>query len=287
VSHLNRERYEVTPVRIDTDGVWTVGKDVPAPAGVDTATLLHMTDDRPGPRPTVLESMWSALSQLHDTVDVAFPALHGRYGEDGILQSTLDMFGIPYVGNGVLSSAAGMDKEVTKKLLSAAGLTVADGVVLRGPDEEISPADRERLGLPVFVKPAREGSSIGVSKVDDWSQLDEAVATARKTDSKVLIEAAVPGREVDVGVLQYPDGRVAAGPRWRSGFRRSTPSSTTTPSTTTSRPSSTYRRTCPPRSPPSYRSRRSRCSTSWVVQGCSASTSSCVRRAESSTPCRW
>jgi D-alanine-D-alanine ligase len=202
----------VTPVRIDTDGGWTIGTDAPAPVGVDTATLLHMTRDRPGPRPTVLEGMWSALSQLRDAVDVAFPALHGRYGEDGILQSTLDLFGIPYVGNGVLTSAACMDKELTKKLLSVAGLTVADGVVLHGPDDEISPADRERLGLPLFVKPAREGSSIGVSRVDDWAQLDEALVTARKSDSKVIVEAAVPGREVDVAVLQYPDGRVVAGP---------------------------------------------------------------------------
>ncbi len=212
VNHLNRERYEVTPVRIDTDGVWTVGTDEPAPAGVDTSALLDMTRDRPGPRPAVLESMWSALSHLRDTVDVAFPALHGRFGEDGTLQSTLDLFGIPYVGNPVLASAAGIDKEVTKKLLSAAGLTVADGVVLNGPDDDVSQADRERLGLPVFVKPAREGSSVGVSKVDDWAQLDEALVTARKSGSKVLVEAAVPGREVDVGVLQYPDGRVLAGP---------------------------------------------------------------------------
>jgi len=212
VSHLNRGRYEVTPVRIDTNGAWTIGTNEPAPAGVDTSTLMHMTRDRLWPRPTVPESMWSALSHLRDAVDVAFPALHGRYGEDGALQSVLELFGIPYVGSGVLASAAGIDKELTKKLLSGAGLTVADGVVLHGPEDNVNPACRERLGLPVFVKPAREGSSVGVSKVDDWAQLDEALITARKSDSKVLVEAAVPGREVDVAVLQYPDGRVAAGP---------------------------------------------------------------------------
>jgi D-alanine-D-alanine ligase len=212
VQHLSRERYEVTPVRIDTDGVWTVGRDEPATGTVDTAALMRMTRDPLGPRPAVLDSMWSALNRLRETVDVVFPVLHGRYGEDGTLQSTLDLFGIPYVGNGVLSSAAGMDKEVTKKLLSGAGLTVADAVVLQGSDDGVSPAERERLGLPVFVKPAREGSSIGVSKVDDWARLDEAVTTARKTGTKVLVEAAVPGREIDVGVLEYPDGRVVAGP---------------------------------------------------------------------------
>jgi D-alanine-D-alanine ligase len=192
--------------------VWTVGRDEPTTAGVDTTALLRMTPDPLGPRPTVLDSMWAALNRLRDEVDVVFPVLHGRYGEDGTIQSTLDLVGIPYVGNGVLASAAGMDKEVTKKLLSAAGLTVADAVVLNGGDDAVGPAERERLGLPVFVKPAREGSSIGVSKVDDWAGLDEAVTLARKTGSKVLVEAAVPGREVDVGVLEYPDGRVVAGP---------------------------------------------------------------------------
>jgi D-alanine-D-alanine ligase len=212
VQHLSRERYEVTPVRIDTDGVWTAGRDEPTTGALDTVALLRMTRDPVGPRPAVLDSMWAALRRLRETVDVVFPVLHGRYGEDGTLQSTLELFGVPYVGNGVLSSAAGMDKEVTKKLLTGAGLTVADRVVLDQSDDGIRPADRERLGLPVFVKPARGGSSIGVSKVDDWTWLDDAVTLARKADTKVLVEAAVPGREVDVGVLEYPDGRVVAGP---------------------------------------------------------------------------
>lgn len=213
VRHLSRERYEVTPVRIDTDGVWTIGRDQPVLDGVDTATLLDMTPDPAGPRPTALESMWSALSRLRDEVDVAFPALHGGHGEDGTIQSTLEFFGIPYVGSGVLACGIGMDKELTKKLLAGAGLRVADSAVLHGSGDEVSPEERKRLGLPVFVKPAREGSSVGVSKVDDWASLDEAIATARKTGmSKVLVEAAIRGREVDVGVLEYPDGRVVAGP---------------------------------------------------------------------------
>jgi D-alanine-D-alanine ligase len=214
VRHLSRERYEVTPVRIGTDGLWTIGLDHQVPADVDTVTLLDMTRDPAGPRPSALESMWSALSRLRDEVDVVFPALHGGHGEDGTLQSTLELFGLPYVGSGVLACGIGMDKELTKKLLAETGLRVADSVVLRGTDyDEVSAEDRERLGLPVFVKPAREGSSVGVSRVDDWDTLDEAITTARKTGmSKVLVEAAVRGREVDVGVLEYPDGRVVAGP---------------------------------------------------------------------------
>ena len=130
-----------------------------------------------------------ALASIADAVgafgevDVVFPALHGPYGEDGTIQSVLEMTGLPYVGSGVFASAAGMDKEFTKKLLVAEGLPVADGVVLRGA-ETVSPVDRERLGLPVFVKPSRAGSSLGVSKVDTWGELPRrwprrARATAR------------------------------------------------------------------------------------------------------------
>ncbi|BCB74980.1 D-alanine--D-alanine ligase family protein [Phytohabitans flavus] len=213
VRYLCRERYEVTPVRIDQDGVWTIGDDRPVLDGLDTATLLDMTRDPAGPRPTALESMWRALSRLSDKVDVAFPALHGGHGEDGTIQSALDFFGIPYVGSSVVACGIGMDKELTKKLLADARLRVADSVTLRGSADDVSPEDRARLGLPVFVKPAREGSSVGVSKVEGWASLTRAVAVARKTGlSKVLVEAEVPGREIDVGVLEYPDGRVVAGP---------------------------------------------------------------------------
>ncbi|GIF58843.1 D-alanine--D-alanine ligase [Asanoa iriomotensis] len=144
--------------------------------------------------------------------DVVFPALHGPYGEDGTVQALLEWLGVPYVGNGVLASAAGMDKAVTKTLLAADGLRVAGGVTLRAGDH-LEPDDQGRLGLPVFVKPARAGSSLGVSKVTAWWQLPEALALARMFDpGKVLVEPAVIGREVDVAVLEHPDGRVEAGP---------------------------------------------------------------------------
>jgi D-alanine-D-alanine ligase len=105
-----------------------------------------------------------------------------------------------------------MDKEYTKKIAAAAGLAVAEGVVLRKGQHDVSPEDRNRLGLPVFVKPAREGSSIGVSKVEDWAQLPDALDRARKSDEKVLVEAAVPGREIDIGVLERPGGDLEASP---------------------------------------------------------------------------
>jgi D-alanine-D-alanine ligase len=111
-----------------------------------------------------------------------------------------------------MSSAIGMDKEQTKKLLIAAGLEVADAVVLRHGRETLTDAEKARLGLPVFVKPAHGGSSLGVSRVDDWSELPAAVARARETEDKILVEAGVIGREVDLAVLEHPDGRVLAGP---------------------------------------------------------------------------
>jgi D-alanine-D-alanine ligase len=127
------------------------------------------------------------------------------------------MAGLPYVGSGVFASAASMDKEFTKKLLAAAGLPQGDHVVLRDASGAVSAdpallddAARERLGLPVFVKPARAGSSIGITKVTDWSQFPAAVAEAAAVDPKVIVEAAVPGREVECGVLAGPDGRPEA-----------------------------------------------------------------------------
>src|SRR5699024_10621497 len=101
-------------------------------------------------------------------VDVVFPVLHGPYGEDGTVQGLLELAGVPYVGAGVLASAAGMDKEFTKKLLAAEGLPIGPYAVLRGTQATLSFEDRERLGLPVFVKPARGGSSIGVSRVTSY-----------------------------------------------------------------------------------------------------------------------
>jgi D-alanine-D-alanine ligase len=212
VQFLDRRRYEVLPVRITPAGVWLVGADKQSEEQVDVAALLAMTPDPTGTPPrTPVASMAEALEQL-SSVDVVVPCLHGTYGEDGTIQSVLEWIGVPYVGSGVLASAASMDKEFTKKILAAEGLTVADGVVLRRPSEVVGEEDRNRLGLPVFVKPASGGSSIGVSRVDDWADLDAAVAAAFSSDTKVLVEAAVPGREIDLGVLELPDGRVVTGP---------------------------------------------------------------------------
>jgi D-alanine-D-alanine ligase len=208
VQHLDRSRYRITPIRITTDGRWIVGRDVPD--GPIDEVALRLVTPEPDARVSVAESLFRALEFIPQ-VDVAFPVLHGPNGEDGTLQSVLELAGVPYVGSGVLASATAMDKDFSKRILATDGIAVADSVVVRDGDE-IGEADRRRLGLPVFVKPARGGSSVGVSRVDGWEGLPAAIATARLCDAKVLVEAAVPGREIDVGVLETPDGRLLAGP---------------------------------------------------------------------------
>jgi D-alanine-D-alanine ligase len=194
--HLDRDRYNVTPVHITTEGVWVPGVDHGPPADVEELLAMIPGDGAPL---TPLASIAEALRVLNDV-------------EDGTVQGLFHVAGTPYVGSGVLASATAMDKEYTKKILVTAGYEVADGVVLRPGDETVEPADRARLSLPVFVKPARGGSSIGVSRVDDWDDLAAALAEARSRDSKVLVEAAVHGREIDVAVLEKADGTVVTAP---------------------------------------------------------------------------
>ncbi|MBH0775447.1 D-alanine--D-alanine ligase family protein [Nocardia bovistercoris] len=214
--NLDPEKYEAVPIGITAEGGWVLGtaevaalglrgKELPAVDATGTALTLTADPSRAGAL-VALDDPGAALG----SVDVVFPVLHGPFGEDGTLQGMLELAGVPYVGPGVLASAAGMDKEFTKKLFAAEGLPVGTQVVLRPGDHTLTAAQRERLGLPVFVKPARAGSSIGITKVTDWAALDAAVAVARAHDPKVIVEAGIVGREVECGVLEFPDGRVEA-----------------------------------------------------------------------------
>lgn len=147
-------------------------------------------------------------------IDVVFPILHGRFGEDGTVQGFLELLDLPYVGAGLLMSAIGMDKHTTKSILKAAGVPVVPwvSVTRRGLERDRDLWERRirSLGLPAFVKPARAGSSVGVSKVSEWSELDAALETAFAEDTTVLVEQAVTGREIECGVLQ---GRGGDAPR--------------------------------------------------------------------------
>jgi D-alanine-D-alanine ligase len=216
--NLDPERFEAVPVGITPDGAWVLSSATPASLVITDGTLPAVTDSS-GEALTLttnpqrggeLVSLGRGAGEVLASVDVVFPVLHGPYGEDGTIQGLLELAGVPYVGAGVLASAAGMDKEFTKKLLAAEGLPIGDQVVLRPRQATLDADQRERLGLPVFVKPARGGSSIGVTRVASWDRLDAAIAEARRHDPKVIVEAAVAGRELEVGVLELPDGRIEA-----------------------------------------------------------------------------
>jgi D-alanine-D-alanine ligase len=144
-------------------------------------------------------------------IDVVFPIIHGPFGEDGTLQGMLELIGLPYVGSGVLASALGMDKHFTKTVLVQAGVPVAPWRTITADalaaDPSLAETALAELGLPAFVKPARAGSSVGVSKVSTPSQLADALTTAFAEDHKVLIESGLIGREVEVAVLQDRPGK--------------------------------------------------------------------------------
>ena len=139
-------------------------------------------------------------------IDVVFPLLHGPYGEDGTFQGLCEMMNIPYVGSGVLASAVAMDKSFAKPIFASHGLAVAPGIVLTqrewNADKSASLARTQSLGFPLFVKPARSGSSRGTTKVKSSEQLSDAIESALVHDPKILIEAAVVGREIECGVLE-------------------------------------------------------------------------------------
>ncbi len=144
-------------------------------------------------------------------IDIVFPIIHGPFGEDGTLQGLLAILGLPFVGSGVLGSSVGMDKDFTKRLLEAAGIKVAPWVTLLNHETPDYPAIIEKLGLPLFVKPANMGSSVGVSKAESVEELKEAVSFAFKFDTKVLVEKAIKGREIETAVLGNQNNAKVAG----------------------------------------------------------------------------
>ena len=186
VAALDPSRYETVVVEIDRGGRWELasgGAELPRSS---VETLPVVADSAPA----------ATLGQ----VDVVFPVLHGPFGEDGTVQGLLELAGVPYVGAGVAASALCMDKDLFKAVLRDRGIPVARNVTLREGDEPAHPFD-----YPLFVKPARLGSSVGISKVHDASELTAAVELARRHDDKVLIEEGVEGVEVECGVLGNGD----------------------------------------------------------------------------------
>jgi D-alanine-D-alanine ligase len=218
---LDLGRYEVFPIHLSRTGQWVTGTESLAEAlrgrGPDelAAALAPPAD-------VTLAAGFREAANLLRSVDVVLPAMHGAYGEDGTLQSMLDGIGVPYVGSGVFASAAGRNRVVTKRLAAASGVPVAAGVVLRPGESDLGRAQRAELRLPLVVKPAQSGTDRGVSRVNEWTEVPDALAAARAHDSVVLVEEAIVGRTVTLSVLEQPDGRLVAGPplEFRAGDER-------------------------------------------------------------------
>jgi D-alanine-D-alanine ligase len=183
VAALDPERYEVETVEVARDGRWALPTSTAG--ALEPATTMETLPVPSGSAPATLAG-----------VEVVLPILHGPFGEDGTVQGLLELAGVPYVGAGVLASALCMDKDVFKQVMSAQGIPVARHAALRPGDAVENP-----FGYPVFVKPARLGSSVGISKVRAETELADAVERARRHDDKVLVEEFVAGIEIEVGVL--------------------------------------------------------------------------------------
>ena len=216
---IDRDKYDVVPIGIATDGRWVLEADDPERLrisgpdqlpGVD-GTRTAVTLAQEANSTSLVVSDPARPPQGLGEVDVVFPLLHGPWGEDGTIQGMLEMAGVRYVGAGVLASAVSMDKAYMKVVLEAAGLPVMPWATVTARQWKGDPQScRDRvaeLGLPVFVKPARGGSSIGISKVRDADELDAAIEEALRYDPRVLVEAFAGGaREVECGVLEATDG---------------------------------------------------------------------------------
>jgi D-alanine-D-alanine ligase len=206
---IDQEKYEIVPVGITREGSWITGADawlslwenrLPVKA---TAAVLLTDPTRPG---LLIRDLASNDRWHFEPIDLAFPVLHGTYGEDGTIQGLFEMAGLPYVGSGVLASSTGMDKAVMKALFIAQGLPVAPYFFLYQrqwleQQERWLIKTEQELGYPAFVKPANLGSSVGITKAYDAGGLEKAVQEAFRYDQKVLIEQFVAGREIECGVI--------------------------------------------------------------------------------------
>ncbi|HEY8701888.1 MAG TPA: D-alanine--D-alanine ligase family protein [Arthrobacter sp.] len=218
---INKDKYDVIPIGIAKSGQWVLAAGDTArwslsasslpevPPSPETVTLVEI-----GGQHQLIVASPNAIPQELGSVDVVFPLLHGPFGEDGTIQGLLELSDTRYVGAGVLASAVGMDKHYMKVVFEAAGLHVGPYIVVTDrqwlKDAESVRKQVDRLGFPVFVKPARAGSSMGISKVDSLDALDAAVEEARRHDLKLVIEAGIEGREIECAVLE---GRGTDAPR--------------------------------------------------------------------------
>ncbi|KAA6449110.1 D-alanine--D-alanine ligase [Bacillus atrophaeus] len=203
---LNTEKFDIHPIYITEEGEWQRGARLTEP--VSNVKMLQLEQNGSSFSPAALnkEMFPGDSSKENEAIDVVFPLLHGPNGEDGTIQGLLELLNIPYVGNGVLASSAGMDKVVMKHLFAQAGLSQAKYAAFLKKDwsrssEECCEQVEKELGYPCFVKPANLGSSVGISKCRSREELEKAFELAFQYDRKVVVEEGVIGREIEIGVL--------------------------------------------------------------------------------------
>ena len=206
INAIDKTKYEPVLIGITRDGQWLLNESTACLLNSENAETIALADQGQ-PMTLIAGNQPGELMAIRESttrqIDVLLPVLHGPYGEDGSIQGLAKLANIPCVGSGILGSAIGMDKDVSKRLLRLAGLSVADYVLVRNGEltSEIIAEVEARLSYPVFVKPANMGSSIGISRASDQDELRNAVQLAATHDSKVLIEATVEGREIECAVL--------------------------------------------------------------------------------------
>ncbi|RKN61988.1 D-alanine--D-alanine ligase family protein [Paenibacillus ginsengarvi] len=202
INRLDRERYRVFPIYIDPEGRWRGGDELIGE--VEHSHNIRFSVDEAAPMSGILKQWYNEDRGSH----VVFPVLHGPNGEDGTLQGMLDMLNVPYVGNGVFASAAGMDKIMTKRLMEQAGIPQAPYMAINSfewneNEEAIIREIEESIGYPCFVKPASMGSSIGINRCENRLQLAHAVQDAFRYDRKIAVEQEIDGREIQLAILGW------------------------------------------------------------------------------------
>ncbi|MBP6824394.1 MAG: D-alanine--D-alanine ligase [Acidobacteria bacterium] len=208
INALDRDKYEVVPIAITKSGKWLASSEATnlLPGAVMANADQHVAIFGDPTEKGLARFTGENETGTRDKLDVIFPVLHGTYGEDGTIQGLLEMADVPYVGCGVLGSAAGMDKVVMKRLFREAGLPIVEFSHFLRSQWEADPLlielrVAEEIGFPCFVKPANLGSSVGISKATDAKSLNDAIALAAKYDRKIIVERGVDAREIEVSVL--------------------------------------------------------------------------------------
>ena len=206
LSVLNIEKYDVFPIGINHSGTWFFGNEILKLIRSDQFTGLDEVTIIPDPNKNGLYKISNGTMKLISNLDVVFPILHGTFGEDGALQGLLELADLAYVGGGILGSSVGMDKGVFKDVMRATGIPVVDSLLFNRLDfennlDEVIQKVINEIGFPVFVKPANMGSSVGISKCTNPSDLMEGLVEAAKFDRRILVEKGINGREIEISVL--------------------------------------------------------------------------------------